>query len=133
MDLELEQAIIRRFVIPSKRERCLAFAAEARARHKTLSLFNDPAAFDERCVTEIAGHDRASPEQLIGRLRELGMGGRVYVMSRNDDWDGKKFQTSYIVGECVGACIDTLGYCWKTKTAFFEWHHSGATYFLRSR
>ena len=58
------------------------------------------------------------------------MGGRVYVVSSNPEWDAKKYQMSFILNECLAACIDTLCYCWKTKTAFYEWHHSGASYFM---
>ncbi len=127
MNKELELKIISLFVDKSKRNRLSGFI-QSENRGKLINAFNDPGIFDKRYITEFSGNRTA--ESLVEQYKALGMGGRVYVMSENSDWDGQKFQMSYILGECVAACIDTLGYCWKTQTAFYEWHHSGVSYFM---
>lgn len=127
---KLEAEFIERFVRKEQRNRILSFAAKLDDRSRLLNELNSPGIFDPRFITKIGGSARTQ-----GILPELykrnGMGGRVYVLSENDEWDGQKFQMSYIVDECLAMCIDTVGYCWKTKTAFFEWHHSGESYFLK--
>lgn len=130
MDKKLEIEIIKRFVDPKKKNRLLDFVSKPEKRDRIFYDINSPTIFDQKYITEISGAVR-NPVDLVKKYKELGMGGRVYIMSENDDWDGKKFQMSYIVGECLAMCLETIGYCWKTKTAFFEWHHSGASYFLK--
>jgi hypothetical protein len=130
MDATLETEIIHRFVKKERRPRLLALLENPEKRARYLDAFRSPALFDPRVVTEIGGRER-TPTALPDVYKKLGMGGRVYVVSDHHDWDGKKFQMKYIVGECLAQCIDTLGYDWKSKTAFYEWHHSGASWFLR--
>ncbi len=100
-------------------------------RQRYLDAFRSPALFDPRFVEEIGGRERTAV-LLPDLYKKRGMGGRVYVVSDHEEWDGKKFQMKYIVGESLAQCVDTLGYCWKSKTVFYEWHHSGASWFLKS-
>lgn len=130
INLELEKEFISRFVKKERRDRLLEFATKTDDRNRLLNELNSPAVFDSRYVVEIEGKDRTQ-DRLPEIYKEHGMGGRVYAISQNDEWDGNKFQMSYIVNECMAMCIDTIGYCWKTKIAFYEWHHSGASYLLK--
>ncbi|RLB54186.1 MAG: hypothetical protein DRI90_20485 [Deltaproteobacteria bacterium] len=128
-DPVLELEVLKRFVKPSKRARCAGFASAERTRDRLLIELRNPGIFDERYVHEVAPSER-SPERLVQMFKESGMGGRVYVISSNATWDGKKFQMSWFVEEFLARGFDTLAYCWKSKTAFYEQHHSGFTYFL---
>lgn len=130
MDAKLEAEVLARFITPTKQERCLGFAADPRRRSKLLQELRQPSVFDERYVIEISAGQR-TPETLIQQFRELGMAGRVYVISSNSEWDCCKFQMSWFVAEFHATGFDTLAFCWKSKTAFYEQHHSGFTYFLR--
>jgi hypothetical protein len=130
IDAKLEAEILGRFVAPAKRERCVGFVSDARTRSKVFTELRQPALFDARRVIEIPSRERTAGK-LVARFRELGMMGRVYVMSSNAEWDGQKFQMSWFVATFLGAGFDTLAYCWKSKTGFYEQHHSGFTYFLR--
>ena len=127
----LEIEVLQRFVKPSKRVRCVTFASDVRTRGKVLDELRNPGVFDPRCVTEIPAAER-SAVSLVAAFRKLGMAGRVYVISSNSEWDQQKFQMSWFVGEFHASSFDTLAYCWKSKTGFYEQHHSGFTYFLRS-
>ena len=130
MNFELEKEFIHRYVVKNKQGRLLEFAYNPEKRDKFLRELNSPAIFDQRYLEVIEGIERT--EELLPDLyKNKGMGGRVYIMSENSEWDTKKFQMSYIVGECLGMGIDTVGYCWKSKMALYEWHHSGASYLLK--
>jgi len=126
---KLEAEIITRFVKRERRARLLEFASKPDRRDQLLQEINSPGIFDQRFISGVSGSQR-SADNLPSVFKKNGMGGRVYVMSEHHEWDAQKFQMSYIIGECLSMCFDTLGYCWKSKTAFFEWHHSGETYFL---
>jgi len=128
IDAALDRKIVSQFVTPSKRQR-LKGLLDSGSREKFINAFNSPAIFDDRKIHEFVGKQR-DPHLLLAHYRALGMGGRVYVISEDSDWDGQKFQLSYILEECVGAGTDIVGYCYKTNTAFYEWHHSGTSYFL---
>ena len=130
VDPKLEAEALTRFITPAKRERCLGFAADPRTRSKLLDELRQPSVFDKRCVIEIPTGER-TPERLVQKFRQLGMAGRVYVISSNPEWDCCKFQMSWFVAEFHAAGFDTLAFCWKSKTAFYEQHHSGFTYFLK--
>ena len=130
MDTKLEIEIIKQFVKPEKRQRCIEFVSNPKTRSKVFKELRDAAIFDPRYVTELTGAVRTT-DLIVDKYKTLGMGGRVYVMSEHYEWDGNKYQMSYIVGVCLATCIDVLGYCWKTKTAFYEWHHSEISYFLK--
>ena len=128
MNQKLELEIINQFIVPSKKKRLSEFILKGN-RDKAILALNSPGIFDKRYVKVFKGNDRYTPT-LMEHYKQLGIGGRVYVMSSHSDWDTKKFQTSYILDEALGQCIDIIGYCWKTKKAFYEWHHSGESYFL---
>ena len=130
MDSQLEAEVLARYITPTKRERCMRFASNPKTRNKLLDELRQPSIFDTRYVIDISPSDR-TPEKLVQKFTEFGMGGRVYVMSTNSVWDGCKFQMSWFVGAFHATGFDTLAFCWKSKTAFYEQHHSGFTYFLK--
>lgn len=129
MTLEIEA--IRLFVRREKHDRFVGFVSNERKRGEFLWALQDPAIFDPRCVTKVSGGER-SVERLTQLYRSLGMGGRVYAISPRSEWDGQKFQMTYLLEQTLAQCDDVLAYCWQTRTAFYEWHHSGTSYFLRS-
>ncbi|ROS05538.1 hypothetical protein EDC56_1073 [Sinobacterium caligoides] len=131
MNKEIELKIISLFVEKSKRSRLTGFI-ESGKRDKVIEAFNSPSIFDSSYITEFHASERTT-DNLANCYKNLGMSGRVYVMSENSDWDGQKFQMSYLLNECLAACSDTFGYCWKTQTAFYEWHHSEISYFMSRR
>ena len=117
------------FVRKSKRERLKMFAGKTKTRDKMIRAFNSPGIFEPELMTEITGPDR-TVEGLLKIYRNHGMCDVVYVISENSDWDGREMATKDILDESMAMCRDVIGYCMISKTAFFEWHHSGASYFL---
>jgi hypothetical protein len=129
--LDLEIQFIKLFIPKDKRQRLIDLASNIRHRSKFIAQFNSPAIFNKKQVTEFSGNNRTA-KTLAELYKSMGMSGRVYIISENNEWDGKKFQMSYLIGECLGMCIDTIGFCDKSNTAFYEWHHSGTSYFLKN-
>lgn len=129
MNPELEIELIDRFVRRDKRERLKMFAAKQKTRDKMIREFNSPGIFNPNLMIEIKGSDR-TVERLLKKYRRYGMGDVVYVVSENYEWDGREMAVEEILEQSMAMCTDVLGYCAKSKTAFYEWHYSGASYFL---
>lgn len=132
MNSDLELELIDLFVRKSKRERLKMFAAKPKTRDKLIREFNSPGIFNPKLMTEITGAGRTT-ENLLNSYRKNGMGEVVYVISENYEWDGQEMATKDIIQQSMAMCTDVFGYCAKSKTAFYEWHHSGASYFLATK
>jgi hypothetical protein len=131
MNTQIELDFIRQFIREEKRERLAQFASKAKTRDKMIRAINSPGIFDPKVLTPIEGNDRTF-EKLMATYTKHGMGSSVYVISENCDWDGKEMELLEILKFSIAMCFDVIGYCHKSNTAFYEWHHSGASYFLRS-
>tara|TARA_R110002049_G_scaffold309173_1_gene517920 strand:+ start:3955 stop:4362 length:408 start_codon:yes stop_codon:yes gene_type:complete len=129
MNPELEIELIDQFVRKDKCERLKTFAAKPKTRDKMIREFNSPGIFNPKLMIEITGSNR-TVERLLEEYRKYGMGDVVYVVSENYEWDGREMAVEDILEQSMAMCTDVLGYCAKSKTAFYEWHHSVASYFL---
>ena len=133
MDESIEAEIVKRFIVPSKRQRCIDFLSSPRRRSKFIDMLCQPSNFDARRTIKIEGGERATSATLVRKLLALGLGERVYVISSQPDWDGGLFELADIIVRCLGRGDDTVGYSTETGCAFYEWHHGEATYFLDGR
>lgn len=129
---ELEIAVLTRYVRAAKRERCVGFVSKSKTRDKVFAELRSPAIFDPAFVTKITGGMR-SPVGLLEEYREWGMGPEVYVMSTRSEWDGRRMPLAEALRQTLGAGSDVLAYCPASGTAFYEWHHSGASWFLSEK
>lgn len=132
MNSDIELELINLFVRRKKRERLLTFAGKSKTRDKMIREFNSPGIFSPNLMTEFKGGER-TVEQLLKRYRESGMSNSVYVISEKYEWDGLEMTTDDILEESLAMCTDVFAYCQKSKTAFYEWHHSGASFFLDAK
>ena len=132
MNPELEIELIERFVHKEKRDRLKTFAANTKTRDKMIRELNSPGIFNPNVVNEIAGADR-TVEQLLREYRKNGMGDVVYIVSENDEWDGREMAIEKNPEQCVAMHMDVLGYCKESKTGFYEWHHSGASHLFAAK
>ena len=132
MNTDLELELISRFVCRNKRERLKMFAAKTKTRARLIREFSSPGIFEPKLMTEFTGADRTTGN-LLEVYTKRGMGDTVYVISENCEWDGKEMSTKKILEQSLAMGTDVLGYCPKSKTAFYEWHHSGVSYFLDSK
>jgi hypothetical protein len=127
----LEIEVLTRFVRAAKRGRCVGFVSKPKTRDRVFRELANPAIFDPDCVTRFVGANRTA-EQLLVEYQRRGMGSEVYLMSSNSDLDGRRLPLAEALTESVSRCDDVLAYCVASKTAFYEWHHSEASWFLRT-
>jgi hypothetical protein len=127
---ELEVAVLSRFVRAAKRERCVGFVSKPKTRDRALNELSTPAIFEPSCMTEFTGGSRTA-DQLSTEYRRRGMGPEVYVMSSRWELDGRRLPLAEALEESVARCHDVLAYCPRSGTAFYEWHHSGSSWFLQ--
>jgi hypothetical protein len=126
---DLEVAVLTRYVRPAKRDRLVEFVTSPKKRDRVFDELNTSGIFDPRWLTEFAaGRDAAS---LLREYTRRGMGGEVYLMCASHLFDGRRMPLADALAELVGRCVDVLAYCPASGTAFYEWHHSGSSWFLR--
>lgn len=123
-----ELRIISLFVEKQKRAR-LRNLVKANKRDHIIPYFNDPRVFEKKYITEFKGRKR-SINFLVDQYQSLGMRDEIYVISSNVDWDAKTYRILSILDMCLMEPHDTIGFCLRSETAFYEWHHSGVSYFL---
>lgn len=129
MDIELK--IINLFVIKPKRPRLIGLL-QANKRDQVIPYFNDPCIFDKRNISEFKGSER-SLDNLVHQYSKMGMRDEIFLLSSNGEWDAKIYDLTSILDQCLMSSSDTIGYCSKSDTAFYEWHHSGVSYFLKCK
>ena len=129
MNVELEKELVKLFVRSEKRERVLMFAGKTKSRPKLLAELNGPGIFNQKLLTKFTGSQRTLAN-LISEYTKLGMGPDLYVISENSAWDGCTIPKSHILEATLFESTDTLGYCPKSRTAFYEWHHGETSFFL---
>ena len=132
MITDLESEFVNTFVRKNRRDKMLKYLSDPKSRGKFISELSTKSPLDTKFEKEFSGADR-NTGVLPSLFKQAGMGGRVYVISDNPEWDGQKFQMSYIVGECLASFHDTIGYCWKSQTAFYEPHGSMITLFYKKK
>jgi hypothetical protein len=128
-ETDLEIAVLSRFIRAAKRDRCVGFVSKPKTRARVFDELRNPAVFDPACVTTFTGADRTA-EKLLVEYRRHGMGSEVYLMSPSHRLDGARMPLDEALRLSFAACVDVLGYCPASATAFYEWHHSGASWFL---
>lgn len=96
-----EEALIKAFILPSKRERYLGFLSTSKGRAKIISELTHFKALDPRFMKSIipSQHDPASVVQLC---RSKGAGATCWVISENSDLDGKEVDLFLALKETIG-------------------------------
>jgi hypothetical protein len=61
----------------------------------------------------------------------LGAGDRCYVISANDDLDGKALLLADVLDQCVGFCVETILIAMEKNVGYFEGGHAKDRYLLR--
>jgi hypothetical protein len=114
-----EEALIRTFVVKSKRNRLVELLASPKRRidvTSTLAHFHD---LDSRFVVALPSseHDARAIER---ELRRRGASESCYVVSENSELDGRCMPLAEALDRVVGAGMGTLVSCVPGALAFFE-------------
>jgi len=116
-----EEAVIKAFFLPTKRERYLGFIATAKGRAKIIRELSHFKALDPQFMRSIipSQHDAGSVAKLI-RIRSKGAGPSCWVISENSDLDGKEADLLLALKETIGYQMGTIISCIPGKLGYFE-------------
>ena len=116
-----EEAVIKAFFLPTKRERYLGFIATGKGRAKIIRELSHFKALDPQFMRSIipSQHDAGSVAKLI-RIRSKGAGPSCWVISENSDLDGKEADLLLALKETIGYQMGTIISCFPGKLGYFE-------------
>lgn len=115
-DLHIESKVIENFIIKSKRERYLNFIKKSKTRKKftdELAHFSNQLELFE----EIRNNERSV---IDAQLKRLGLKGECYVISENNELDGKRMAIDKALSEAIGMGMGTLIVFGDAELVFYE-------------
>ena len=115
-DLHIESKVIENFIIKSKRERYLNFIKKSKTRKKftdELAHFSNQLELFE----EIKNNERSV---IDAQLKRLGLKGECYVISENNELDGKRMAIDKALSEAIGMGMGTLIVFGDAELVFYE-------------
>ncbi len=104
-----EEAMVRAFVIPSRRERLLEQLRNPKRRNKATGSLDHFRHLDSRRVVLVPGV--STPAVLERLLRKRGAGGTCHVISSNPRVDGRRMPLGEALRQVVGRGYGSLLSC----------------------
>jgi hypothetical protein len=127
---EIEEALLRAFIVPGKRNRYVSRLALPKARRKFMnSHLYHMRDLDPRFAVRIDPTDQRA-EKIYDLLREHGAPATCYVISASSDRDGSEVDLREALTEMVGTCDGTFLSCLHGKLAYFEGEEQNERYLL---
>jgi hypothetical protein len=114
-----EEALIRAFFVPTKRERYVEMVAKPKHRRKFLSELAHFKALDPRYCFAIPKMEH-TPEQIADFLIRKGSPPSCWITSEDSDLDGKEMPLLEALKRVVGYQMGTFLSCIPGKLAYFE-------------
>jgi hypothetical protein len=103
---DLEQAFINKYVLKAKRSRYLDF------RGKLLDMLYHGQDFDKSLLQRLRGNKQQQLDAIFAKARQLKNGDQCYVISVDDELDGKEFSTIDAIDRIVDrveGCVVLFG------------------------
>jgi hypothetical protein len=115
-----EQAFIRAFIVPEKRERYSVLLASKKRRNKALeSLYHTLEVIPE-LSTPVHNRDR-DVETIENLLRQKGSGDTCYLISCESDIDGREMPLRQALEQVLaGYCIPSVLCCIPGRLAYYQ-------------
>jgi len=117
--MDHEEAVIRAFILPSKRERYLEFLASPKGRAKFIAQLAHFKHLNPKFAFSIPG-SQTNPASLHKLLTTEGAGPKCWVISENRDLDGREMDLEAALKETIGYRMGTFISCLPGKLAYFE-------------
>ncbi|MGB7750308.1 MAG: hypothetical protein WCF88_02070 [Candidatus Acidiferrales bacterium] len=117
--MDHEEAVIRAFILPTKRERYLEFLTNPKGRAKFVAGLAHFKHLDPRFAFSIPGNHK-NPASLRKLLVTKGAGSTCWVISENRDLDGREMDLEAALQEAIGYQMGTFISCVPGKLAYFE-------------
>jgi len=116
---EHEQQLFKTFILPQRRDRYLGFLAVPKHRKKITRGLAHFKHLDPGCVRSIPPSQH-SPENIWKLLRSMGAPGLCWVLSENDEIDGREMPVLEALQVVVGRQMGTFLSCLAGRLAYFE-------------
>lgn len=114
-----EEATVRAFILPQRRERYLGFLSNQRRRAKFTSELAHFKALDPRYVVKIPPNQQ-NASSLAKLLTSKGASSRCWVISENSKLDAQEMELEAALRETIGYGMGTIISCIPGKLAYFE-------------
>ena len=125
-----EEMFARSFIVPEKRERYLSLLQSKKGRDKLRERFYHHPDLDPRFAHLVPAGQQSSTS-IERLLRSKGAPDTCWVMSTNDEIDGREMKLAEALEEVAWYCDDgTLLSCIPGRLAYFELAEPGERYIL---
>ena len=114
-----EEAVVRAFILPQRRDRYLGFLSNQKGRKKFTSELAHFEALDPRCFVSIPPH-QANPSSVAKLLTSMGAGLKCWVISENSELDTQEMALEAALNQTIGRGMGTIISCVPGKLAYFE-------------
>lgn len=129
MDPEQLERFVRAFVVKEKRGRWLTLLASEKGRKKLVGTFYHHYEFDFRFAEQF--DPKASPRDILDRLRKEGAGTTGMLLSSDCDLDGRTMNTRQAVEAMYASGSGTYLVFDPDHLAYFESEDEGERYLLK--
>ena len=124
-----EQQFIRSFIVPEKRDRYLELLGSEKGRKKLRAGLYHCRDIDQRFARLLSSEDQNSTN--VERiLKSKGASESCYLLSAENDLDGREMSLSEALFEVVGSNSGTFVSCIPGKLGYFEFEEMGEKYIL---
>jgi len=114
-----EEAIVRAFIDPRRRERYLEFLSTPKWRRKFISELAHFKALDPKCLVSIPPNQQHA-STLAELLAIKGAGSPCWVISENSELDAREMSLREALKETVGCGMGTIISCIPGRLGYFE-------------
>jgi hypothetical protein len=125
-----EEALIRAFILPTRRERYVECLAKPKKRARFRAELAHFKALNPQFIVDIPASQRRC-SSILKLLTTKGAGAKCWVISENAEMDGQELDLEMALKETVGYGMGTLISCIPGKLAYFE--DEGGRYILERR
>lgn len=125
------EAVIRAFIVKTKKERYLGFVSSAKNRGKftkALAHFHD---FDPK-VLKLIPPNSQNASRILGLLKEKGAPRECFLISESQRLDNKSMELEKALEEIVGFGLATIVSCIPGKLAYYEGEEINERYILEN-
>src|SRR5690348_4959145 len=109
-----EQATLRAFVVPARRDRLLDLFGSPRRRRQAREALNHFAGWDGRWATPVG-----SSADVLALLRKAGAPPECHIIADSPDWDGRNLPLEEAVAACGMESFASVLCCVPGELAFF--------------
>lgn len=126
---EVLNSFIDKFVVKDRRERYRSLlSSQKRRKDGVWDLLHDGRHLDKRKFHNIEISDM---DNVSAALERLGVASPVYVLSSDEDYDGKRVSIREILEIYLGRQVDVLAYDDTSGAGYYE-NHEGEIYVFSS-